>query len=1343
MKRTRTILFISAALFVLFSCKDTYLSEPHFPSGGGGERGIAAPKGLRASQGEKRSITLSWTEDPKAELYYIYSADSPLNTFIRCGETTSPQFKLNVPPGSTVYYRVSSVARDGTESTQSDYVRGTSLAQPFITDITDITEFSSSVTWYMDNVFENSYKKELLYIVYCFNGAAEVAKIGLNGGIISENRAVFTGLAPNTRYEYQVEAYLRGDQSASEKSEKMDAETARRFRPGAPVDLRASRGIAIGSITLSFELPDKVDIALGEGVYDPKPLYFVIYKRFYSESGNNEYDKKCSYFGSNAAKPGEHFTGYEAGTTVQWKDTDVRRGVKYEYLVQSYVDDTPKQITSDASKASAFGWALGEATLSFGKVEYTMGTALFTSAKLPLNFEFDPQNISYSYKLIEKIEPLGDDGDNDPDANITKEISLDSYDAVRAYIPTMDLTQKTTEDTPGRGIYSYAVNILLNNTVLDTISTLGKIEVSEDTDPIIVENFRVQDGYTDRFELKWDNYSNRKYTLYTVEANGNDPKEITSFNGTPSDDAGMTVIKNYSYSYTMGITTGLTHYFAIRPFRDIGGSFKPGQMVYAGIAAKTLGVPQASSGGDSTYSAITVAWTEAQKADTYRVKFRYEGDSTYKPVATVRKEALDVNAEGKFKYTFKPEGNEIAITKAGLEIEIQVDALNEGLRALVGGGEIYTSSKEEITTRLVGPALLKPSASKAASPQEITVKWNKITGAGGYYVFRRQFNMNNTAEEGTAAVVYYVPAVEASTVPITGKELLLDATNSKIDTLDVTASVTFGGGQYTLTDRYMTDGEYDGSYNRHTPVYRSQQNDMVQGCSYRYYVVPVISDSYTALSSIEFAYTKDGSNKNTNINYYTIQDGADIKYSGAASYEQEGFTIGFGQNVIATKGTYKSSGNINNGVRITWSAPPRLSSVSGFNPRYRVYRRESGGSVWETLKLDVNATEYIETQLVGTRGSAYEYAVGISGSGGISDPRISKRFIDKCYSQLDEKGRPKMLGFMLDQVKMEKVSRGEAEYAAVNAVYGERVKWKAAGIKHRDGVGNKWGIDGYEVYVMNRNIDADWHKIAEIPFANIPDEIDQSVDVTNVAGGNTLTGGLLKVMRDYRHFFKIRNYVLNEDNERIYSPDPNYAYKYYWKENERYLFETDYVKWGARQITATEFIKIAMVYMCDGIDQVNGTAWNSGVFGRSANADGDGTSGKVEVISNAGVTSWTFTFTDYKTDLQVRTGEWQHFLTINGKTWAGTKASNQYPQNWGDAGDIRIIGPTDTPGLYTGYIRIGGTGRGYRDMSWTGGDVSAKYPDGTADQKIEMKGEDTPMLYSGKGDRRYRQDAWK
>jgi fibronectin type 3 domain-containing protein len=1366
MKKMRTVLFTAAAavLFVLFSCDNQFLSEPYFPSGGGAAgRGISAPEGVKASQGERRKVTLSWNPAPNAVRYYIYRANNLLETFNRCGETNSTQFEDKVEAGSKFYYRISSVSNDGAESVQSFYVGGTSLAQPLISDITDITEEEAAVTWYMDNVSDDSYKDKLLYTVYCFNGTAEVAQIALDGSMILENKAVFKGLAPNTSYEYQVEAYLRGDQSASEKSIKMNAATARRFRPGAPRKLKASRGAAKDKVTLSFDLPDMVDIALGDNLYEPKPLYFVIKKRFYSESGNNEYETVCAYFGSTAGKgtPFPNGISYIPGAAVTWIDQNVQRGVKYEYLVQSYVDETLKTISSDASIANADGWALSEGSLSFGEIKYTEDTDddLYTSAELPLVFEFDPQDEEYEYELVEKIEPLGDTDPLDPAGGITNTIPFVTSPGVNRKIVNreMDLTQKPTQDNPGRGLYSYAVEIRRDGVVLDTISTIGKKEVSENTDPIIVENFRVQDGYTNKFVLKWDSKPNRKYTLNIVDAKGVFVKEIAS-------DAVPDASGSYTYSAT-DILPGVMCYFAIRPSKVLAdGTLKYGQMVYAPTASQTLGVPKLSLGGGASYSAITAEWTEAQKADTYRIKYRYAGETNYITAETVKKEKLDKIASGNFKYTFKPEGTEIDIAKAGKEIQIEVDALNEGLRAEVGGGEIVTSSVQNVSARLVGPAELGLSAGRGASAQEIAVSWNKISGADGYYVFRREFNMNNTAEAGSEPVVYYVSADGNSVI---GKDMVLDSTNNnaKIDASTVKAAVTFTGSRYTLKDMYMADVEYDSNvFSRHTDAYRNQQNDMAQGYPYRYWVVPAISSS--TLNSIVFAYNKDSGNKNTDIAHYTIQENsAAIKYSGAGAIEKNngtGFAIGFGQDVTATKGTYASSGNVNDKIKITWETPPLLS---GSNITYTVYRRTSGGS-WETVVSNISALEYIDTPSV--RGIAYEYVIGITNS----DPRTSRRFIDLCYTRRDERDRPLMLGFMLDNVKMESVSRNEQK---VGNDFAEEVKWYSAGVKNSFNADNNWGIDGYEVYVMNQNIDANWHLIADIPSANIFNQINQSVKVTNVKSGNTLEGGLLKVMRDYKHFFMVRSYVLNAVGEKVLCPNPNWTYEYKFGTTEAAHIaasnnmQNDYVKWGARQITKDEFIQIVSVYAGRGINDTGGGAADK-TINASTTWGGSGSVTQDYTYQAATDAHKNYKYNNYKTDLYTRGKQWVTFITINGNIWSRCYPIGSWPFRYGEDGWVTIKGPWDTPDLYTGQIIFGRnkslTGATNGGFSWNGngttsggmstsesGAVSAriavKYPGtvanpGAADEEQFLyRGRDTALQFKDQGSERYNQDAWK
>jgi hypothetical protein len=1207
MKKARIRALLTALIiFALFSCDDQLLTSPNVPGGGDGVSGgrSAAPDGIRASHGEKGSITISWNANSNAALYYVYKAVSPLDTFDRCAETSNVQLTLPVPAGTTAYYRVSFVSRNGKESSHSMYVKGTSLAQPVISDITDKDEASATVTWYMDNAFDDTYKSNLLYTVYCFiKGGAEVAQIALDGSTLAENKTTCSNLSAKTDYEFQVEAYLRSDQSASEKSEKVNAATARRMRPGAAEDLYAARGASASEIELSFKLPDMVDIALGDDQFAPKPVYFKIFKRPYSASGNNEYQEACPYFGSNASSPfnlgtlGKTFASYSQGATVTWTDNKVSRGVEYEYQVQSYVDETQKVITSDSSKTSAKGWALSEGTLSFGKVAYTFndGGDLYASARLPLVFDLDHKDVTYSYSLIETIDPIDDwdgEGENkDPDNTVKRNIDNLNYSAIKNYIAQMNLTQKTTHSSPGRGLYSYAVEITLDGNIIDTVSTIGEVEVSEHTDPIVVDDFHVQDGYKDRFKFKWPRYGNRGYIIYMSGTGVKDTyEEITRVLPTDNADNDSTsFVENFYLDYQVGITTGMTKYFAIRPFRTISdGSTKSGQMVYAtserNAGFKTLGVPVLELSAEPSYSVITAVWDEAQKADTYRIKYWYAGEGSYGTPAgtkTIAKSALTVVDASRLKYSFTP-FTTIEVSKAGKQILVAVDALNEGLAATASLGEISTTSAAQPGIRLVGPAELNPSASKAASPQEIDVSWNEISGASGYYVFRRQFSMNNSVEE-SGHIAYYVPAVKTS-ITVVGKELAL-SNNEKVDTNSVKATASFTGSRYTLKDLCLPDLEYDGSYANYFKAYRDQQNDMAQGFSYRYYIVPVVkSDDY---NKIEFRYNRDGTtNKNTNIDYYTINENSLIRYNGAAALEQEGFVIGFGQDVTATKGTYASSGNLNNGVLITWSLPAKLAGVAGFSPRYSVYRKANGSTQWDTITTNQTVLQYPD--IPPTRGITYEYVVGIAnGSGAGSAPKDSYRYINLCGTLLDEKKRPKFLGYMLGYVRLNSVSR---DARTRDGQFAELLGWQSAGISNSFSSEYNWGIDGYTIFLLNRNVNnlRQWITGDDVPVSGLPNQTNQEYLFANNADNR------LKVLRDYRHYFKVRPYVLNSLNEKVYGPDPASEYLIADGRND------EYVKWGARQISTDEFAAITSLSIGTALNwwanpgEVPDRNWNGG-----------------------------------------------------------------------------------------------------------------------------------------------------
>jgi hypothetical protein len=1265
----KIVLISFAILCMVCACRDPFSLMPLVPREDGGDARSAL--NITVTHGGKRFIELNWDAISGAVRYHIARANTPLETFVQCGETTDNGFRFTVAPGTTAYYRIKALFADGRESEWSPYVMGSSLAQPFITDVTEITESSATVTWYMDNVSGATYKAGLRYIAYCFNQAtgAEVAQFALDGSQLTENKARFTGLFADTKYAYQMEAFLVSDQSNSEKSDIVDRETAIRSKPGAPINFKAAQGISTHEIVLSFELPEPVKIKNGD-IYEPHDLFFEIAKRVYREGGNDDYTPICAYLGATDAtdEAARHtaskgssavfFDGkYETGKTVTWVDGPVSGDYTYEYRVKAYVDGTTKNLSSDESNAGATGWALAPGTLSVGTPVYTPnedGTENI-GARLPLVFTFDPRGVEYRYKVLETINPIEDAHEFNPSGKIRRESGFLTYAEVSGYTAVMDLTRQTTEYSPGRGLYSYEVMICLpDETPVATIETLGEKEISEDVTPIVVEGFSVLDGFTDKFRLTWKNEPNVKYELLE-SADGKEWETIGVYNALPGDDY-VTDIGGYE--------EGVTKYFALQPTMVDGTIQRKGQRFYHPAASKTLGKPRIAPGGNGqSYSAVTVTWIGAQKADTYRIKYWYTKDGAQSPIiaGTVRASDLSVDVTGQYKYTFSPfAGNVVDVSKAGNEIQIAVDALNEGLRAAVGG-EIITTSAEEVKIRLVGPALLNLSASKAASAEEITVSWNRISGADGYYVFRRQFNMAGTAEEGTEAVVYYVPASQSAAIAVTGKNLALDS-NAKVDTLTVKAAASFNGSTYFLHDQYLPDSEYNSIFTRHTSAYREQQSNLVQGYPYRYYVVPVVNRGGVpeSLNAIEFAYGKDGSNKNTGITAYTIREnGVDIRFSGAADLEQEGFAIGFGQNVTATKGSYASFGNANDGIKVTWGPPSRLSAVGGFSPRYTVYRKKHDETEWMELQSTAGVSY---TDIPPIQGVVYEYTVGIA-NGNNSTPPLQPqnfpRYIEACRTQYkDDNDRPDMIGFMLTPVVMDSASRDERTDEGGN--FAELVQWYSAGIENPFSTDSNWGIDGYMLWVMNRSIDGSWHEIAEVEITDdILDQADFNALVTNSAG-------LLKVLRDYRHYFKVCSYVLLPNGEKMYGPEHSTVWSESFNDNNN-----PYVKWGARQISVNEFAALTSLSI------------GTGMYGR----------GTYNVTITTG-TSRTITFSNSR----------PHVVTVSGVISAYSQLNKKAPSHYGATASsslipalgakdqqstLTITGPADV-GMYSGIVRITG-----------------------------------------------------
>ena len=273
----------------------------------------------------------------------------------------------------------------------------------------------------------------------------------------------------------------------------------------------------------------------------------------------------------------------------------------------------------------------------------------------------------------------------------------------------------------------------------------------------------------------------------------------------------------------------------------------------------------------------------------------------------------------------------------------------------------------------------------------------------------------------------------------------------------------------------------------------------------------------------------------------------------------------------------------------------------------------------------------------------------------------------------------------------------------------------------------KNGPEKYKIYLKNNNIDGDWHLAATVSvtdkgFGAITGENDTGITVTNPAGTTVrvtpsftgdVHGGLLKVLRDYKHYYKVEAVRTVTDSDGVGT------------EITAVLGDDDSI-WGARQITAKEFAKVTALAISDGLYLVNGTAWNTANnsifdFTRNENAVSPGT-GSVYAECDFGVKNWDIVYTNYKPALQSKGGSKNTFLTINGTLNPKTSAVNQYPQKYESSNYLDISGPTDVSGMYNGKIKFDSLTK----SSSQG--ISIQYPEGSSDVIL---GDVTPLPFSG------------
>lgn len=1172
----RSICIFGILFLCLAGCKNNLLPRPDLGTGSLIDVGSAwgAPQGVTASQGLKGKIDLQWTPVKKAVRYYIYKADTPFSNYVQIGETSdsTASYSVVVSAGTDAYFKLKAVDVNGKESSFSTAVRGTSLARPVISDIVGDSEAgdtSVTVYWYMNNL--DAYSDNVRYDVVCLDSSGkEQLRISVSSG---KTEALVSGLVPNTSYLYKVEAYNVTDQSLVEESDAMTAQTARRLRPNPPENLTVSQGAYGDKVTVSFELPVMVDVAVDKNVYEQRPLYFKIYRKLLGEE-DSSYIPVCSYFGAYEANTGDSgicFAGqytpdtpdlpYKPGAKVTWEDVNIERGRQYVYKVQSYADNVSKIVTSDMSSATGSGWPVSPVSYQMKNVVYTDDTeaGVHKKALLQGTLVFDAKGLEddYVYDLsyaVNRIDPVSG-GLIEPAETFQVGTGLSRSQLEESFY--------IVELPKGEGNYSFVVKITNKNSGWsEEIKSSNSRYIVEDLNPLMVENAFVRDGFVDRFEIGFTRYPVNTYRIeYRLDTEDeNSYKLITEIKATDVSESGSEgTSEEYVYSFTATddgtytVKSGVALKFKITPVDSDGKTGIPttfDQVFY------TLGTPVVSFDTLTvSQDSLTVSWPEIEKATSYVVSYKYPGVSenakiirngefitlaqAYEAdtiVIPATRDEGDPGLVNSLSCTFdKPAGYDY-MEYSGKTIEVTVKALNENLEGVSTDGtvSVYT----------LGPAATGVSATVAAKEKSIDVSWKEVPGATGYLIARTRYGANNTDDSRSSdgEFVYFYD-VGTQNLTVVGQ--------------DVTpvSSVAADEGVFTLSDTY-TDST-DVALGDPTRKFRIEQDKLGWGYPYRYQVFPVKT------ASPVFA-------RDENISTCTVDD---VVFLDAGKNYVVGSAIGYGLDVKATKAESADT------VTVTWTKP-YMGGTGTLKPV--LLRVESGTSEtsWTTYSQADFETEGTKAtvHLSGdgaNRNKAYDYVVKYvpDGSSGFTySPLAAYTEAQKGDSSLDE---PANKGYFFSVVGAEASKTDIKDGGA--STFAEELA-----ITPYNWAERKNGPEKYKVYVKNNNIDGNYNLVATIPVNKesygTPAVNVSDINVTVSGSGLRFTpvfsgdvhGGLLKVLRDYKHYYKIEAVRTIKDSDGVET------------EITAVLGDDDSI-WGARQITAKEFAKVATLSVGDGL----------------------------------------------------------------------------------------------------------------------------------------------------------------
>ena len=499
--------------------------------------------------------------------------------------------------------------------------------------------------------------------------------------------------------------------------------------------------------------------------------------------------------------------------------------------------------------------------------------------------------------------------------------SLMSTQSATGYTNTSDLTNGNT--------YYYKVRALDADGTAGAWSSIVSVTYKQTLPAPTVTGGNDSQG---RPTLKWNAVSGAaKYEVYRARSKDGTYSKYSTTTGT-------------SYTNTSYIENGNTYYYKVRAL-DANGTAGAWSSVVSVTYKQTLPAPTVTGGNDAQ-GRPTLTWKAVSGAAKYEVYRARSKDGTYTKYSTTTGTA----------YT-----NSSYLT-SGATYYYKVRALDAN-----GNAGPY-SAVVSVTCRL---KLTAPTVTGSTDSQgRPTLKWNAVTGAAKYEVYRARSKDGDYIKYSTVTGTSYTNTSyieNGNTYYYKVRALGSDGTAGPDSTpVSVTYKAPFGAplvtgskdsqGRPALKWDKVTDAaKYE--------VYRARSKD----------------GTYSLMSTQSATgYTNTSYLANGTTYYYKVRA---LKANGTASAYSSVVTITYGTVPTPAAPAMRSAKADSAGITVSWDTAANAVT-------YNVYRTTDAGSSWTQVASSVKGTSYKDTTV--QKGVKYGYKVrGVAADGKTLGPMSS------------------------------------------------------------------------------------------------------------------------------------------------------------------------------------------------------------------------------------------------------------------------------------------------------------------------------------------------------------------